>query len=541
MYPIEPFGLSMASDTIKLETYSIDKEIRQDDISIVYQGSRIGHNDPPRAIQIFAPQLTVDDSFRQQLSELIQPVTQLDHPNILPIYDFGQSDEGRIYITQALVEGVSLTKLLDSDGAFSSKRMLKIGRQIAAALDHAHQHHVVHGDLSADNIYVGHNDHVFVLDFTITQAMSGTRLVKQGYPVGSPETMAPERINGQPATPHTDLYALGIICYQMLTTKYPFEGTLLQLLYAHGYETPRPLNLLNPSVSAEMGQAIDKMLSKEATSRYQNGAEFVETLSTLLDEPIEPELKDVSVEVPTEKAAVFSPSFRKRHTSAKDAATRKMDRRQLPQRSRVQLWLGIGFVVVVLGVILSSGLGLASVWQISHVSQVEAAREPSQATGQSQPILAPTRASTATTAPTPKATNTPAIMPMSEFQQDSLPTLGPPVITIDSPFTNLRLARQIDDDDQPRGIATSFSLSNEPLYLFFDYEQVKPGGVWSHRWLWADSEVGNYQAVWEENLDSQGTAWVFFSPEGGYQSGPYQVNLALEGQTVATATFVIQP
>jgi hypothetical protein len=89
-------------------------------------------------------------------------------------------------------------------------------------------------------------------------------------------------------------------------------------------------------------------------------------------------------------------------------------------------------------------------------------------------------------------------------------------------------------------MGTSFAPGTPPVYLFFDYGDIEPGTVWSHRWRWGDTELGVYEDVWPDNYFETGTAWVFYSPTGGYQSGPYQVTLEVNGQVVATATFVIE-
>jgi hypothetical protein len=122
-----------------------------------------------------------------------------------------------------------------------------------------------------------------------------------------------------------------------------------------------------------------------------------------------------------------------------------------------------------------------------------------------------------------------------------LPTPGAPTIAENSPFTNLRLAHGITSDHQPEDIGTSFPPGTQPVYLFFDYNNIKPGTTWTHRWTWADTELDAYEDVWSSGYNSSGSAWIFYNPTGGYQSGPYKVTLEVNGQTVATATFVIQP
>jgi hypothetical protein len=115
------------------------------------------------------------------------------------------------------------------------------------------------------------------------------------------------------------------------------------------------------------------------------------------------------------------------------------------------------------------------------------------------------------------------------------------VVEGDSPFTNLILARAVTDGSQPDKAGTSFAPGPQPIYLFFDYAAVAAGTPYTHRWTWADTELAANEETWPDSFADSGTAWVFYSPGGGFQSGPYQVTLEINGRTVATATFVVQP
>ncbi len=542
------------SEEIVLRSSEFGHKIDQDDISVTYKWQR--EADPSIvSLRVIAPHLTLDGLFVQQFLKVARHSLAWEQPNILPTYKVGVEKE-TIYLLQKFTEARRLSKVLESDGAFSAKRMLKLARQIGAALDYAHDHDLHHGDLSLDCIFVGQHDHVWVADFGYTQAMHGTGLVKQGYPLGTLATLAPERLQGQPPTRRTDLYALGTICYAMLTGSYPFNGTLPQVLYAHAYEAPRDINLLNPSVSLAVSQIVNRLLHKIGESRFANAAEFVTALAEVVDAPSADinQMADSSEDVPkpsvdetdiiadplpsaktarksaadnpSEQATVLSAIAKTGQPAAKDVATTRMAAQS--NVPRPPWWMSISFIAGVLLVLFSSGVGLASVWQISQVSQ---ASPPATSTDSRIAAVTVTRQ------PTTRPTNTPALMLMTDLAPSRLPTPGSPTIADDSPFTNLRLARQITADSQPSGVDTAFAVSNHPLYLFFDYANIPPNTTWGHRWMWADTEIGAYQAVWQD--EGEGTAWIFFVPEGGYQAGPYEVTLSIEGRVVATATFVI--
>ena len=117
---------------------------------------------------------------------------------------------------------------------------------------------------------------------------------------------------------------------------------------------------------------------------------------------------------------------------------------------------------------------------------------------------------------------------------------GPPTVAEGSPFTNLKLAHSLSEDNQPENVGTAFAPGPQPIYLFFDYDQIEPGTAWTHRWIWGDTELGTFEDGWPDSFFESGTAWVYYSPAGGFQPGPYKVTLEVNGQIVATATFIIQ-
>jgi hypothetical protein len=143
--------------------------------------------------------------------------------------------------------------------------------------------------------------------------------------------------------------------------------------------------------------------------------------------------------------------------------------------------------------------------------------------------------------PPPTEAPVPTAVPSATPTLVPLPRPGPPVVADDSPFTNLILSHDMDSNNQPEKVGTSFAPGSQPIYLFFDYRTIEAGTSWTHRWTWGDTELDAYTDAWPDDLFDTGTAWVFYSPTGGYQPGPYMVTLAVEGTDVATATFVVEP
>ncbi len=509
----------------QLENYTLESEIGRGDLSTVYRAHRKSDK-AAVAIKIVAPQFTFDEVFVQRFKDAARQATKLEHPNIVRTYEAGQEDSV-LYVVREFIEGRPLARVIQEEGPLPNQRMLIIARQISAALDYAHQKSITHGDLSAHNIYVDLNSHITVADFGQTQAIASTSLAKQGFAVGSPETIAPERVHGQGPSRQSDLYSLGVLCYQMLAGEPPFKGTPTAVLHAQAYEQPRPLHLINPSISVAMSEAIDRMLAKGLELRYNTGAEFSRAL---------------------EVAIQGTAPMRAPAAAAAQLKAAGLDRSSFWQRS----WVWLGMTVVAIGLILVLGFGAVSIWNairpLVGVSDLNddavSATGSSSAGDENRPgleITVPTvKTNVETTTAVPDITATPTLVPTVTPTLVPLPTPGPPTIAENSPFTTLVMARGISDNDQPQKIGTSFAPGSQPIYIFFDYDNIQSGTTWTHRWTWGDTELDTYQDVWPDFYSDSGTAWVFYSPAGGFEPGPYKVTLEVNGRTVVTATFVIQ-
>jgi serine/threonine-protein kinase len=532
------------STSIELENYTLGDEIGRGDLTIVYQANRKSDNTTV-AVKLVPPQFTFDDIFVRRFLDMARQATRLDHPNIVKTFE--AKEQGSVlFIVREYLQNRSLTDILAEEGPFSPYRTLKIAKQIAGALDYAHQKSIMHGDLSANRVYLDADDHVTVADFGQMQSMAGTSLVKTGFAVGSPEIMAPERVHGQGPSRQSDLYSLGVLCYQMLNGRPPFVGEPAAVLHAQAYEQPRPLHLANPEVSMRLSEAVGRMLSKGLELRYSTGSEFIRALT-------------VAVEGTAPIRVTSSPT----KTGAMDV---ELDPSP-PIWQRPWVWVLMAIPLIL--VLLAAGFFAVSAWlafnpatavpdpaseAIEAVEPVEAvvpqtptqpatteptatvaviAVEPTQSSSEATEPAGNTVAATVPppTTPTPAATPTPV----------SLPTPGPAVVAPDSPFTQIQLAHSIGSEDQPEKVGTSFAPGSQPIYLFFEYADIESGTPWTHRWTWGDTELDVFEDVWPDSFFDTGTAWVFYSPTGGFQPGPYQVTLEVNGQVVATAKFVVQP
>jgi serine/threonine-protein kinase len=511
---------------IQLAGYALEQELGRGDLTTTYLAQRKADG-ATVAVKIVGPQFTFDRLFVRRFKDITRQAGKLEHPNIVRTYE-AIDENDRLGVVRELIEARLLAEVIEHEGPFSPQRMLTVARQLASALDYAHQKSITHGDLSANRIYLGPNDHVTVADFGQTQAMAGTSLVKQGFAVGSPEIIAPERVHGQGATRQSDYYSLGILCYQMLAGAPPFTGSPAAVLHAQAYEQPRPLHIVNPGISVALSETVSRMLAKGLELRYNTGAEFARALAVAIE-------GTAPIRAPAAALAQMREAGLKPDT---------------PIWRRPWVWL-IAAAVSIIALLLIGFWAVALVW--------ESVRPPLAALPQvdTQPAVSPIIAATpvpdsapagavvdvatvvaATALPAPS--DTPAAPPTVTPTLAPLPTPGPPVVAEGSPFSNIRLAHAITADNNPEKVGLSFAPGPQPLYLFFDFAGIDPGTPWMHRWRWGDTELGAFDEIWADGYSSFGSAWVFYSPTGGFQPGPYQITLEVNGRTVSTATFVIQ-
>jgi eukaryotic-like serine/threonine-protein kinase len=201
----------------------------------------------------------------------------LTHPNIVVIYDAGETD-GLYYITMELVNGKSLQSLLDSGEKFPLPRLLRIMEQVCAALQFAHDHNVVHRDIKPANIMLAADDLVKITDFGTAKILQ-YGASQQTSAMGTPGYMSPEQIRGKAVDGRTDIFSLGVMLYEMTTGQRPFRGQdVAAILYRILNEDPPPPQKLNPSLPLGVSSTILKAMAKSPHLRYENCRELLEDL-----------------------------------------------------------------------------------------------------------------------------------------------------------------------------------------------------------------------------------------------------------------------
>jgi len=229
------------------------------------------------AIKILPPHFAQDTEFVRRFHQEAQNAAGLNHPNIVHIYDFG-IQQGYQFIVMELLEGETLASLIARHGALSVDYTAGILAQIASALDYAHSRKIIHRDLKPANIMVTPDSRAILTDFGIAKALEGTQIARSSHLIGTPAYMSPEQIQSQFVTPQSDIYSLGIVVYEMLTGRVPFQGNTATVLHAHVYQPPPPLRSLNPQVPPEVENAVIRALAKNSQERYPTANEFAQAV-----------------------------------------------------------------------------------------------------------------------------------------------------------------------------------------------------------------------------------------------------------------------
>ncbi|GAB4544442.1 MAG: hypothetical protein OHK0023_01240 [Anaerolineae bacterium] len=243
------------------------------------------------ALKVIQPNLSDSEEFLQRFQREARMVAQLDHPNIVTIYETGQSDT-YLYIAMRLLQGGSLAERIRQK-ALRLDEILHIATQIGSALDYAHRRSIMHRDLKPLNVLFDSIGNAVLTDFGLARSTnSQTMLTQSGVAMGTPFYMAPEQWRGTQIDARADIYAFGVMLYEMLTGKLPFEGdTPSGLMFKHLTEAPAPIYTYRAEYPRAMNTVIQRALAKEPYDRYQSAADLVRDLQ---DAAASTDLKSVS-------------------------------------------------------------------------------------------------------------------------------------------------------------------------------------------------------------------------------------------------------
>jgi serine/threonine protein kinase len=317
----------------QLGRYRVDELLGSGGMALVYRGHD-AKLQRPVAIKLLADNLSGDDTFRRRFVREARTVARLTHPNVVRIYDVGEV-EGRPYFVMELVEGETLANRLRRHGRLPVDEAVRIAIAVCGGLEHAHRAGLVHRDVKPHNLLLTPDGGVKIVDFGIARSLDATAITESGSIVGTAAYLAPEQACGVELTPATDVYALGVVLYEMVAGHTPFDvETLAQVLHA-GRRVP-PVSTIAAEAPATLDDIVRKCLARDP-SRRPTVAELSQRLHA------------IAAELPTS----LTPSARPvaKRPSVSPAATR-VRTRVAPQpaaprrgRRRALFWLVPGIVV----------------------------------------------------------------------------------------------------------------------------------------------------------------------------------------------------
>jgi eukaryotic-like serine/threonine-protein kinase len=226
------------------------------------------------AVKLLDERLADDESFRARFAREARLAAALSHANIVTVFDAGET-EGRPYIVMEYVEGRSLAERLQQEGPLPPEEVRRIAIQVCAGLEHAHLAGLIHRDLKPGNLIERRDGAIKIADFGIARTAETTELTEAGTIVGTAAYLAPEQAEGGEITPATDLFALGVVLYELLTGQRPWK---IETLADLGRRTTEPVRQLSQSVPASLRDAVERCLQRDPEDRPPSAAELARSL-----------------------------------------------------------------------------------------------------------------------------------------------------------------------------------------------------------------------------------------------------------------------
>src|SRR5947199_7477986 len=270
------------------ERYQLQVPIGRGGMATIYRGRDL-RMDRVVAIKVLREVYSTDPKFVTRFQREAKAASSLQHPNIVQVYDYGQSD-GNYFIVMELIEGTDLRRYLRSRGVLAVDRAIIIAHDVALGLGAAHRRGIVHRDVKPQNVLVGRDGSIKLTDFGIASVykdINAERLTTTGMTLGTVQYYAPEQAQGEIVSPAADVYALGIVLYEMLTGRTPFDGdTPVAVAMQHIQDVPMPPSQFNPNIPPALANIIMRCLEKVPEMRFRDGSTLARALETLNDEEL---------------------------------------------------------------------------------------------------------------------------------------------------------------------------------------------------------------------------------------------------------------
>lgn len=443
--------------------YLLEDLLGQGGMSAVYKG-----NDPNLrrtvAVKLIHPHLSQDPQFVTRFEEEAAAVAQLKHPNIIQVYDFDH-DNDTYYMVLEYIPGETLREfqadVINKQGSMDPGRAREIVAQVCDALEYAHQRGMIHRDIKPANIMINEQGQAILMDFGVAKIVGGKQLTATGVVVGTANYISPEQVKGEDLDRRVDLYALGIMLYEMLSGRPPFDADSAATIMMKHVNNPVPdIQRTNPNVPDDLVAIIDKALKKDRNARFSTAAEMSQALRSarLVPPAAKPPIAATTIDPPTSEPAGAAPSQTGypemtpprsggRAPAPPVSPPQPPSAQPVPSRSggRRGLLAGGAAVLIIGGCLVVSGIGY-------YLYQRSGGAIP--------PLVEPTATATSTTSP-PTATDTEV----------------PPTDTLE-PTATITLTPSPSPPPEPFVLIEGVSLSGNTYvvaYETFGYTEVLPG------------------------------------------------------------------
>ncbi|HKQ68575.1 MAG TPA: serine/threonine-protein kinase [Polyangiaceae bacterium] len=349
------------------------------------------------AVKVLRTDFAHDREIAERFLQEARAASSIGSPHIVDIADFGELDDGSTYIVMELLDGVSLSKLANAKKRLPLHRIIGIGRQIADGLAAAHARGIVHRDLKPENVFLVRRgsdpDFVKILDFGIAKVTKDatSKETRAGMLFGTPHYMSPEQAAGTPVDGRTDVYALGVILYELVSGRVPFDGdNMIAILTQHLLKNPIPLRTLVPDagVPPALEAIILKAMSKQADQRYPT----MEAMSVDLDKLLRKETPVALTEMVFRAASMFPPDvlLQRSAPAPVDPSPGRAAPPRVPMRQPRTPWgmyAGMTAILMCCGLVLGVFLQASSSTAQVTNSVVSAAAAPSTEKPKEEPVV----------------------------------------------------------------------------------------------------------------------------------------------------------
>lgn len=313
------------------------------------------------SVKVLRAQFVSDEDFIRRFRREAQAAASLSHPNVVNIYDVGMEDD-IYYIVMEYINGKTLKEIIQERAPLPVSEAVDVAKQICHALQHAHEHQIVHRDIKPHNILVGKDGHVKVTDFGIARAVTSNTITHNGSVLGSVHYFSPEQARGGVTDVRSDTYSLGVVMYEMLTGELPFTGeSPISVALKHLQENFVDPREINPKIPQSVENVILKALAKDPEARYQTAKDMYRDLDKALLAPnaekfVPPDYTAYTQPTISIPAAAFQDQAASSATARWNTAVPQQEPQPVKKKKR-SFWKTLGLVI---GILLLSGVGIAA-------------------------------------------------------------------------------------------------------------------------------------------------------------------------------------